>query len=230
MPEQNFRTSVPQHILRAAVVIVLLAIFVLALRWVNSSGFLKQSLEWVRDLGPWGPIVFMAMYVAAVVFFLPAAILTLGGGFVFGMLWGSVYVMIGATIAANVAFLIGRYFARDWIARRIASQPKFKALDDAVAREGWKIVALVRLAPVFPFAVTSYGFGLTRVPLWEYFLANVTMIPGTLMYVYFGTLLSDLTQPVERPPWIKWVVGGLTVIVIFYVTRFAKRALSQRIS
>ena len=219
-----------RKILRGAFVIVLLVAFVLALRWVNNTGLLKRSLEWIRDLGPWGPIAFIGLYIAAVVLFLPASILTLGGGFVFGMLWGSVYVMIAATIAANLAFLIGRYFARDWIAHRIQSQPKFKAIDDAVAREGWKIVALIRLAPVFPFSLTSYAFGLTRVPLWEYILANFTMLPGTLMYVYFGTLLSDLTQPVERPPWIKWIVGGLTVAVIFYVTRFAKRALSQKIS
>jgi uncharacterized membrane protein YdjX (TVP38/TMEM64 family) len=137
---------------------------------------------------------------------------------------------IGATIAANVCFLLGRHLARDWIARRLESQPKFKALDEAVAREGWKIAALVRFAPVFPFSWTSYGFGLTRIPLWEYFLANFAMIPGTLMYVYFGTLLSDVTQKVEKPQWIKWVVGALTVTVIIYITRFAKRALSRKIS
>jgi uncharacterized membrane protein YdjX (TVP38/TMEM64 family) len=220
----------PQKILRAVVVIVVLTAFVIALRWVNDSGLLKRALEWVRNLGPWGPVAFILMYVAAVVVFLPAAILTLGGGFVFGMLWGSIYVLIGATIAANVCFLLGRHLARNWLARRLESQPKFKALDDAVAREGWKIVALVRFAPVFPFSWTSYGFGLTRIPLWEYFLANFAMIPGTLMYVYFGTLLSDVTQKVEKPQWIKWIVGALTVAVIIYVTRFAKRALSRKIS
>jgi len=230
MPEQDPGIPLSRKILRGAFVIVLLVAFIVALRWVNSSGLLKRALEWVRDLGPWGPTVFIVLYVAAVVFCLPASILTLGGGFVFGMLWGSVYVLIGATIAANLTFLLGRYLARDWIARKIQTQPKFKAVDDAVAREGWKIVALIRLAPVFPFSFTSYAFGLTRIPLWEYFLANFTMLPGTLMYVYFGTLLSDLTQPVERPPWIKWTVGALTVAVIFYVTRFAKRALSQKIS
>jgi uncharacterized membrane protein YdjX (TVP38/TMEM64 family) len=230
MPGPNSGIPWPQKILRAAIVIAVLVAFVLALRWVNNSGMLKRGLEWVRELGPWGPVAFIVMYVAAVVVFLPAAILTLGGGFVFGMLWGSIYVLIGATIAANVAFLLGRHLARDWIARRFESQPKFKALDDAVAREGWKIAALVRFAPVFPFSWTSYGFGLTRIPLWEYFLANFAMIPGTLMYVYFGTLLSDVTQKVEKPPWIKWVIGALTVAVILYVTRFAKRALSRKIS
>ena len=146
------------------------------------------------------------------------------------MAWGSFYVLVAALIAANVTFLLGRHVARNWIAHRIESHPKFRAIDEAVAREGWKIVALVRLAPVFPFSLMSYAFGLTRIPLWKYFLANFMMIPGTLMYVYFGAVARDLTGKVNTPPWIKWTVGAATVLVVLYVTRFAKRALTQRIS
>ncbi len=230
MPELNPRPSRLKNIWRGALVLVLLTAFAFALVWLTNSGLLKQALEWIRDLGPWGPLAFLAIYIVAVLLSLPAAVFTLGAGFVFGMVWGSVYVLVAATIAANLAFLISRHLARDWMARKVASLPKFKAIDDAVAREGWKIVALVRLAPVFPFSLMSYAFGLTRVPLWEYFLANFTMIPATLMYVYFGTLLGDLTQKIERPPWIKWTVAAVTMVVVLYVTRFAKRALSQKVS
>lgn len=229
MASPTIATSRRRLLTRILLSLVLGVLFLFALRWIKGTGVLELALDWVRSLGPWGPLAFIAMYVATVVVLMPAAILTLGGGFVYGMLHGSLYVLIGATIAANLCFILGRYFARDWVARKVEANPKFKAMDDAVAREGWKIVALVRLAPVFPFAITSYAFGLTRIPLRSYFLANFTMIPGTLMYVYFGTLLSDLTYRVERPPWVKWVVGAVTVAVVIYITRFAKRVLAQKI-
>lgn len=222
--------SSSRRLVRIVLVIAVLVAFVFALRWVKQSGLLDQSLRWIQSLGPWAPVVFIILYIITVIFFLPAAILTAGGGFVFGLAWGSLYVLIAASISANIAFLLGRHFARDWITRKLEGNARFKALDEATARDGWKIVALVRLAPVFPFSLTSYAFGIARIPLWEFALANFAMIPGTVMYVYFGSVARDLTEKVSTPPWIKWTVGALTVIVIIYVTRFAKRALSQRIS
>jgi uncharacterized membrane protein YdjX (TVP38/TMEM64 family) len=223
-------TPLARRILRVILVLVVLTAFIFALRWVNKSGLMKTALDWIRDLGPWGPLAFIGLYIAAVVLFIPASILTLGAGFVYGLGWGALYVLLAANLAADLTFLLGRHLARDWIARKMAANPKFKALDEAVAREGWKIVALVRLAPVFPFSPTSYGFGLTRVPFWSYVFANLAMIPGTVMYVYFGSVARDLTEKVSTPPWIKWTIGALTVVVVIYVTRFAKRALTQRIS
>lgn len=200
------------------------------LREVKNSGLLDKALRWIQSLGPWAPIVFIVLYVATVIICMPAAILTAGGGFIFGMVEGAFYVLVAATIAANVCFLLGRHIAREWITRRLGAQPRFKALDEAVARDGWKIVALVRLAPVFPFSITSYGFGLTRIPLGRYFLANFAMLPGTLMYVYFGSVARDLTERPTTPPWVKWTIFAVTVVVVLYITRFAKRVLTQKIS
>jgi len=230
MAETTNATPRMRQVARAVLVLALLVTFVFAFKWIKASGLLERALEWIGNLGPWGPLMFIVIYVVIVLVLMPAAILTLGGGFVYGMWWGSLYVLLGATIAGNLCFILGRYFARDWVARKVQSHPKFKAIDDAVAREGWKIVALVRLAPVFPFSITSYAFGLTRIPLRHYFLANFAMIPGTLMYVYFGTLLGDLTHRVQRPLWVKWVVGAITLVVVFYITRFARRVLSQKLS
>ncbi len=230
MPDATPAAPGPRLVLRIILASVLLAGLFLVLRWVKDTGLMAQALMWIKSLGGWAPLVFIGLYVTAVVICLPAAILTAGGGFIFGMGLGSVYVLLAATIAANITFLLGRHVARDWIAHKLEAQPRFRALDEAVAREGWKIVALVRLAPVFPFSITSYAFGLTRIPLWNYFLANFAMIPGTLMYVYFGSVGRDLTERITTPPWIKWTVGALTMVAIFYVTRFAKRALAQRIS
>jgi uncharacterized membrane protein YdjX (TVP38/TMEM64 family) len=228
MPEAPL--SLSRKLLRLALVLVLVAAFGTVAWWIKKSGLLAEALLWIKNLGVWAPVVFIALYVATVIICLPAAILTAGGGFIFGMTGGSIYVLIAAHIAANVTFLLGRYLARDWVARRLEGNARFRALDAATARDGWKIVALVRLAPVFPFSITSYGFGLTRVPLWEYALANFAMIPGTLMYVYFGSIARDLTEKVATPPWMKWTAGALTVIVVIYITRFAKRALNQRLS
>ncbi len=230
MSQPSPGTSTWQKVLRAALIALAIAAFLLALRWINNAGLLKRALDWIRELGPYGPAAFVVIYVAAVIFFIPASILTVGAGFIFGLAWGSVYVLLAATIAGNLTFLIARHVAREWIAHKLQTHPKFKALDDAVARDGWKIVALVRLAPVFPFAITSYGFGLTRLQLWEYFLANFAMIPGTMMYVYFGNVARDLTDRIATPPWIKWSIGALTVAVVLYVTQYAKRALAQKVS
>ena len=175
-------------------------------------------------------MAFITIYVVAAVFFVLALIFTLGAGYLYHMTLGSIYVLLAANIAATLCFIIGRHFARDWVARRMEAQPKFRAIDQATARDGWKIVALVRPSPVFPFSVMSYAFGLTRVPFWEFALANFAMVPGTLMYVYFGFVARDLTDKPATPPWIKWTAGVLTVVVIIYITRFAKRALSQKLS
>lgn len=230
MPDAQPSSTSARSITRIILLLLVLVGLFFALRWLRGSGLLERALDWIKELGPWGPIVFIAIYIVAVVFFVPASVFTLGAGFVFGMVWGSVYVLVAAVVASNITFLIARHLARDWITRKIGAQPKFKALDEAVAREGWKIVALVRLAPVFPFSLSCYAFGLTRIPLWDHFLASFAMIPGTLMYVYFGSVARDLTTKVATPQWIKWTIGALAVIVIIYLTRFAQRALSQKVA
>jgi uncharacterized membrane protein YdjX (TVP38/TMEM64 family) len=227
---EKIRTPLSRIILRIVLALLIIAAFILTLRWIGKTGLLKQVLDWIRSLGPWGPLVFIVIYIAATVLFLPALILTVGAGFVYGMGRGSIYVLIAANIAANIAFLLGRHIARNWIARKLESQPKFKAIDDAVAREGWKIVALIRLAPVFPFSLMSYAFGLTRIPFWKYAAANFAMIPGTLMYIYFGAVARDLTETVTTPPWVRWMGGAFTILAVFFVTRVAKRALTKKIS
>jgi uncharacterized membrane protein YdjX (TVP38/TMEM64 family) len=219
-----------QWLWRAILALLAVAVLLFALRWIKESGLLKRALDWIQELGPAAPVAFIAIYVGSALCLIPVSFLTLGAGFVFGFMSGSIYVLTAAMIAGNLMFLIARHLARDWIAHRLDAQPKFKALDDAVAREGWKIVALVRFAPVFPFSITCYAFGLTRLPLWEYFLANFTMIPATVMYVYFGAVARDLTEKVATPPWMKWAIGAVSVIVVLYVTRFARRALAQKVS
>src|SRR5467141_3001960 len=206
---------------------------VVAVKYFHVQDLLKAALDWIGKLGPWGPVIFIALYIVATVFFIPGSVLTLGAGAVFGVVLGSVYVSISATLGATAAFLVGRYLARDAIARKIAKNEKFATIDRAVADEGWKIVLLTRLSPVFPFTLLNYAFGLTRVKLSHYVLASwLGMIPGTVMYVYLGSLVNLGAGHRQRTTgeWILYGVGLLaTVTVTVFVTRLARSALGKKI-
>src|SRR5213593_1439473 len=206
---------------------------VLALKYFHVQDLLKAALDWVGKLGPWGPVIFVGLYVVATVLFVPGSVLTLGTGAVFGVVLGSVCVSISATLGATAAFLVGRYLARDAIARKIEKHEKFATIDRAVADQGWKIVLLTRLSPVFPFALLNYAFGLTRVKLSHYVLASwLGMIPGTVLYVYLGSLVNLGAGHRQRTTgeWVLFGVGLLaTVTVTVFVTRLARNALAKKI-
>ena len=218
--------------------IILIAALIAAANYFNVQGLLKSTLDWIAGLGPWGSVTFIIIYILATILFIPGSLLTLGAGALFGVLWGSIYVSIGATIGAGGAFLVGRYLARGWVEKRIEGNNKFKAINEAVAREGWKIVGLTRLSPVFPFNLLNYAFGVTQVSFKDYFLPTwIGITPGTVLYVYIGSLAGSLaslgTEGRARTPaeWTFYAVGLVaTVIVTLYVTRIARKALEKRVS
>jgi uncharacterized membrane protein YdjX (TVP38/TMEM64 family) len=210
------------------------AAIVVAAKYFHVQDLLKAALDWIGKLGPWGPVIFIGIYIVAAVLFVPGSVLTLGAGALFGVVLGSVCVSISATLGATAAFLVGRYLARDAIARKIAKSEKFAAIDRAVADEGWKIVFLTRLSPIFPFTLLNYAFGLTRVRLSHYVLASwIGMIPGTVMYVYLGSLVNVSAGHRQRTTgeWALYGVGLLaTIVVTVFVTRLARKALARKIS
>ena len=199
--------------------------------------WLIRALEWTDGLGFWGPVFVVAFYVIACVFLLPGSILTLGAGFLFKVPLGVVTVSIASTLGACAAFGVGRTIARNWIAGKVASNEKFAAIDEAVAHQGFKIVLLIRLSPIFPFNVLNYAFGLTNISFWEYAIASwIGMIPGTLMYVYFGAGLRSLadvaTGNVEKGiagRLFFWIGLAVTIAVTVFVTRVARNALRQAV-
>ena len=203
---------------------------------IGAGPWLADALDWIRGLGPLAPVAFVAIYVVACVAFVPGSILTIGGGVIFGVVRGSIYVSIAATLGATAAFLVGRYFARDWVSEKLQGNAKFKAIDLAVGREGWKIVFLTRLSPVFPFNLINYAYGLTRVTLRDYFFASwLGMIPATVLYVYIGSLSGDLAGAAgghtTRTPaeWAFTAVGFVaTIAVVVYATRIGARALREK--
>ena len=203
----------------------------------NPQEILRNALIWVDSLGSLGAIAFIVLYILATVAFLPGSILTLGAGVVFGVFFGSLYVFIGATLGAIAAFLVGRYLARDWVAQKIAGNQKFTAIDQAVGKEGFKIVLLTRLSPIFPFFLLNYAYGVTGVSLKDYAIASVGMIPGTIMFVYIGSLAGNLatlgTQNQTVNPFLEWtirIIGFMaTVAVTLYVTKLARKALDEAV-
>jgi uncharacterized membrane protein YdjX (TVP38/TMEM64 family) len=202
---------------------------------------LKAALTWVDSLGAIAPLAFIVIYNIATVLLIPGSVLTLGSGILFGLAWGTVYVIIAATLGATCAFWIGRNFARRWVNRQLEKYPKFEAIDRAVALQGFKIVALVRLSPLFPFNLLNYAFGITQVSLKDYVLGSVGMIPGTILYVYLGSLLGNIAligaetgvsdPQTARIQWITKIVGlAMTIAVSAYITRVAKQALDESIA
>jgi len=203
---------------------------------MNLQQIMKEILEWIQGAGPLAPAFFVLIYILATVAFFPGIILTMGAGILFGVLWGSVLVSIAATLGAAAAFLTGRYLARKMIAKKMEKNVQFKAVDEAVGREGWKIVLLTRLSPVFPFNLLNYAFGLTKVAFKDYFFASwAGMLPGTVLYVYIGALIGDIASLGSgrtRTP-MEWALYGVgfaaTIAVTLYITRIARKALKQKI-
>jgi uncharacterized membrane protein YdjX (TVP38/TMEM64 family) len=216
---------------------VLLALAVVALivlgRFLGAS--VAPFVQAVDRLGPEAPIAFIAGYIVACIALVPAALLTLAAGAIFGILWGTVYTLVGAVVGATAAFLIARYAARGLIERRLASNARFVSIDRAVGAEGLKIVTLLRLSPVFPFSLLNYALGLTRVTLADYLVAMIGIVPGTLLYVYYGKVGGDLfalvggARPTRGPASTALLLLGLiaTIAVTIVINRVARRALAN---
>ncbi|NJD36303.1 MAG: sulfurtransferase [Betaproteobacteria bacterium] len=171
-------------LVRAALLVALVA--GLALAFANREQFSQAALQaWLASAGWWAPLLFIAIYAAGTVLFLPGSVLTLAAGALFGILPGALYSLTGATLGAVLAFLVARHLAGDWVAQKTGG--RLKQLIEGVEAEGWRFVAFVRLVPLFPFNVVNYALGLTRIPLAAYALASaVCMLPGALAYAWLG--------------------------------------------
>ena len=215
---------------RLAVIAVFAIALVLLGRRLGAS--LPQLTAQVEQLGVWGPVAFVAAYALAAVAFVPGSILTFAAGALFGIVRGTLFVMLGATLGATLAFLMARYVARDWVAARVLRDPRFAAIDAAIAEQGRKIVFLLRLSPVFPFNLLNYALGLTKVKLADYIVASIGMLPGTILYVYTGRLAGAVVGGSSTPRGAGFyavLTLGLaaTAAVTVLITRTARRALAS---
>ncbi len=196
---------------------------------------IASLMDWVQGLGVWGPVVYGLIYVTAVLLLVPASPLTVAAGALFGLVVGTATASLASTTGAALAFLIARHGARDAVAHAIRGDRRFAAIDHAIAKSGWIIVALLRLSPAVPFSLQNYLYGLTGIRFWTCLLTSwLAMLPGTLLYVYLGhagrigldAVLCGTTQRRTPAEWVLLAVGlAATLAVTIFVTRLARRAI-----
>jgi len=193
-------------------------------------------LRWVEGLGAWSKVVLAVLWIPTAVALAPGSVLTLGTGFLLGIGWGVVVVSLGSTAGAVAAFLVGRTVARRWVEKKLEERPGFRAVDRAVEEDGFRIVLLTRLSPLFPYNFQNYAFAVTGVSLRDFLFGSwIGMLPGTVMYVYLGSTAQALATVAsgerERDPleWAFYALGLVaTVVVTWYVTRRARQVLADR--
>ncbi len=213
----------------------LLALLAAAGRWLPVGAYLVAFLEWAETLGCVGGLAVVGLYVLSCLLMAPGSVITLGAGALFGLFHGVLVASVGSTLGACAAFFAGRTVARSWVESRVAANRKFQAVDRAVGDAGFRVVLLLRLSPLFPFNVLNYGLGLTAVPFWKYAFASwLGMLPGTVMYVYLGTVVRSLTvvaagvrEATAAESAFFWAGLVLTVAATLYIARLARRAVAR---
>ncbi|MBM5800191.1 MAG: TVP38/TMEM64 family protein [Cyanobacteria bacterium K_DeepCast_35m_m2_023] len=184
---------------------------------------------------PWGAVAFVPLYALWVTLLLPGVWASMLAGALYGTVWGSVLVFVGACLGAEAAFLLGRHGLRDWARCRLAAAPKLQAIERAVSREGLRLVLLTRLSPAFPFSLLNLAYGLSEVNLRDYSIGLIGILPGTILFCGLGALAGDvarfgtvLSGRADPATWALRVVGiGATLAVVGLVGRAAQRALQD---
>ena len=215
------------------IVIFIIVDIAAALLFLPFRDWFTHFEAYVKSLGSIGPIVMAAAYVVTTILFVPGSALTIGSGTLFGLRTGFLVVLIGANLGALCAFLLARTLLREKVTKWAEGNAKFRSLDRAIGRQGFKMVFLSRLSPVFPFNLLNYLLGLTAIPTRAYILANLFgMLPGMFLYVYIGAAARDAIAGTDPSTGmyqqaLKYVGLLATIAVVIIVTRIARRAMRE---
>jgi uncharacterized membrane protein YdjX (TVP38/TMEM64 family) len=211
---------------RRILLLVILAGGIMAAFAFRDQLSVEQLTGWVGQHGWLAPLVFIACYAIATVFFLPGLLFTLAGGALFGPVYGTIYNLMGATLGATLAFLTARYVASDWVTQHTGN--RLRQLVEGVEKEGWRFVAFVRLVPLFPFNLLNYALGLTKLRLSHYILASfVFMVPAGAAYTYLGYAGREAASAGEG--FIQKILLALAVIAsIAFASRILLRMRRNR--
>ena len=201
---------------------------------MDGSALLDQLLPALRS--PACALAFVPLYALWVTLLLPGVWASMLAGALYGTWWGSLIVFVGACLGAEAAFLLGRTWLRNWARRRLAAVPKLLAIEQAVSREGLKLVLLTRLSPAFPFSLLNFAYGLSEVSLRDYSIGLIGILPGTILFCGLGALAGDvarfgdvLSGEADAGTWALRIGGLLaTVASVWLVGRAAQRALQVK--
>jgi len=199
----------------------------------DSYSWLSQVLPLLQS--PWGAVLFVPLYAVWVTLLLPGVWASMLAGALYGPWWGSFVVFFGACLGAEMAFLLGRHWLRDWARRRLAAVPKLQSLEQAVSKEGLKLVLLTRLSPAFPFSLLNFAYGLSEVSLKNYSIGLIAILPGTILFCGLGALAGDvahfgevLSGKADAFTWGLRIVGLFaTLASVWFVGRAAQKVLSN---
>lgn len=210
-----------------------LVVLIVAGKLLPLQAWLQTFTGWVGHAGVTGMVLFMGLYALLAAVGFPALPLTLAAGVLYGPLKGTLVVSPASTLGALFAFLLGRGFFRDWVRQKTAANPRLGALDAAVAKEGWRLVALLRLSPVFPFNLLNFTLGSTGIGVLPYILASwIAMLPGTLLFVTLGAAAGQAAGVAGSRPANPWMLGvGIlaTALLTVRIAQLARKALSQQL-
>lgn len=211
--------------LKIVIFVAIIAAVVIAVRqlgymkYLQSPQLLKEAID---GLGFWGPVVFILLWVASAVFFLPGAALGIVGGILFGPWLGTFYTALGSTIGAVAAFLAGKYVARDMVKGLVEKNPKLQKIDEGVKKEGWRFVMLTRLVPVFPYNAQNYVYAMTAIKLPVYALTTfVFMLPGCFAFSFAGGAVSAGGSPTKIIAYL--AVAGVALFAISLIPKYLKK-------
>ena len=201
---------------------------------MDGSALLDQLLPALRS--PAGALAFVPLYALWVTLLLPGVWASMLAGALYGTWWGSLIVFVGACLGAEAAFLLGRTWLRNWARRRLAAVPKLLAIEQAVSREGLKLVLLTRLSPAFPFSLLNFAYGLSEVSLRDYSIGLIGILPGTILFCGLGALAGDVTRfgevlsgEADAGTWALRIGGLLaTVASVWLAGKAAQRALQVK--
>ncbi len=195
--------------------------------------FLQTALEWIGRQGILAPVLFVLFFMVGTSL-LPMLALMMGGGLLFGIPWGVMYVSAGCTLSAALAFLIARNYSRDWAMKKIKKNFYLQVMDETVQKAGWKMVILTRLTPVFPFTLLNYTYGLSRIKFRDYILITwIGMLPGVFLNVYLGAVTGSLLGLKNRTPslaeWIGFAIGTIaSLTATFYMIKLIRETVKRK--
>lgn len=212
---------------KLVIVLVVIAVFLVVANYFGIFDMLKEgSLKdrvlkldgFFKSLGPWAPAAFAGIWIVACILLLPGLPIAIVGGLIFGAVWGSVWSTVGANLGSALAFLIGRYAARDMVEGWVQKNPTLRKIDDGVRKQGWRMLMITRLVPIFPFNIQNYVYGLTDISLRTYiFVTLPCMLPGTIAFNFAAGSAREVILSGGQPDAVKRTLLYLAIAAVFFV-------------